>query len=155
MSKQKFKVAVKEAFAGNSYPEGKPFLADFASDYDRRIFLPMLTDKHWGQLQPEELIFISNEIWYLTNEAFAYFLPAFLIHKFVGDFNTSISIYARLIPPDNLEEFSNFEVLTVLFTLQQRKVIKRFIEHFLDVNINYDRGVEAKRAREYWNKITQ
>jgi hypothetical protein len=153
MKKTTFKEAVFQAFKDTKYPNGSILRRPDSYYYQRQARLFERTN--WQELSLEDLGYASQEMFILSDEAFAYFLPAILIDIHGKNINSQDFVYSHLSPPVeiNSQEFQKFDERMRFFTLEQSLVILRFIKFFVKTliyNAFYEKMYRGKDTLKYW-----
>jgi len=150
--KTTFKVAVQRAFKDSKYPHGESLVQDFFGHYGIHITNFFLNNT-WMELKDKEmLVSYALEMYVLSDSAFAYFLPAFLINIHAENIGIKSVIYQWLTPPIDSIRMQVFNKRMRLFTLDQCKVILRFIKSFLKEEF-YREEHRSEKTIKYWKNL--
>lgn len=129
---------IKKAFTDTPPPKGWKIGYDWNDPEDDNMEVAFKKYAHWQEL-PFEIIFqYRNELFYLTDEGFHFYLPAFMVAilKRGHDTDTLVdTILDRLVPPslyypNSYEEKdeASYEKRAKLFTLDECKAIFSFLK---------------------------
>lgn len=151
-TKTTFKTAVQEAFKDTKYPQGESLVQASYGYYGvdvNKFFL----NHTWMELTDKEFSgAYGMEMYVLTDEAFAYFLPAFLLNIHTKNIGLQPFIYRWISPPIEPVRTQAFDRRMSLFTLNQCRVILRFIKSFLKEEF-YEYEDKEKETIRYWKKL--
>ncbi len=152
--KNSFSSEVEKAFTNNQYPQNARLVHAFIGHYGDLVS-KAFSGKHWKDLEQDDILAYADELHMFTDEAFVYFLPAFLLDINTKNAGIQPSIYYQLIPPVESEKKIFFDQRMKLFTLSQRKVILRFIKHFLQENIDIQKTHRGAETQKYWEQMIE
>lgn len=151
-AKRTFKVAVQQAFKDTKYPQGESLVQASYGYYGVHVN-EFFLNHTWLELVDKEFLgAFAMEMYVLTDEAFAYFLPAVLLNIHTEYIGIQPLIYTWLSPPTEPLRIPAFEQTMSLFTLEQCRVILRFIKSFLKEEF-YEYEDKGEETIRYWKKL--
>lgn len=115
---------IRTAFAETTTPTGEIFCTADAEGAE-----DVFPNRHWSQLDTQELKYHSACINFLNNEGFSHYLPAFMFAAF-EDNGIKDSLILKLYPPKNDLSRPSFAAWWSLLSDQQKLAVINFIEHF-------------------------
>jgi len=122
---------IKQAFLSSPIPP--PLGCVSASCYDDEGTTKVFLGTSWEDHRPENLALFTHSLTYFTPEAFAYFLPAFMLASLClpssGIFD---GLIFRLAPPKGNVHRPSFVAWWSLLSLRQRGSVIAFLDHLRD-----------------------
>ncbi|MFW2374819.1 MAG: DUF6714 family protein [Gammaproteobacteria bacterium] len=114
---------IHNAFSGTQLAPGELFVTSRTEGAEQ-----VFPGAQWTQLNAETLKDHSASINFLSNEAFAYFLPAFMIAA-LEDSGIAVSLIYKLTPPKNNPSRPSFAAWWVRLSREQQITTISFLEH--------------------------
>jgi len=149
---------IKKAFVNTQYPGDENIVHKTQYDNEVAECEKKFLGKKWQEVDWNT---IDNEGWasgcaFLTNEAYRYYLPAYMIaiiEKYDDMINSVDAVVSSLRFPNTSEEQKEFYVKMEGFTSEQKEVIIEFLD-WLAENHNDDfLDDNARQANiRYWKK---
>ena len=123
---------IEAAFAETNYP-GDTQLVDDNSGYHLECneVAAAFRGKHWKEVPLETLRYHSAGIFFLTPEAYRFYLPAYLLAAVLHYDQVDTlpdSVVFSLIPPSDARDVEAYRQRVEGFTATQRQVIRCFLE---------------------------
>lgn len=114
---------IKAAFANRPTPSGQLFSSEFISNADKIFF-----STPWNKMSSEKVEYYSESLHFLNNDAFCYYLPAFLLAAIERpeSYPTQI-LLGKLIPPKNDVNRPSFNNWWSKLCLQEKQVTIDFL----------------------------
>ena len=142
---------MRSAFADTEYPGDEAIPGRPDSVYEAEEEFRELRGRQWADLEVEKVPALSPVLMWLSPEALAYYLPAFLAAAVFSPSSVgAFDIIGFLAPPGargrdsgGVAERVHFRRLIKALTLHQERVVSECLQH---LQINMD-GVYS-----YWNK---
>ena len=147
---------VRRAFADSDYPDDDRIV------YDNRAYHLECTEvreafrgRHWRDVTDETLAVHSAALHFMTLEAQAYYLPAFLVYSLNTDFADSASETAIsvLIPRADRQSLDRLGIASFAdrLTTVQRRAICEFLERLMEENPDdVPFGTDMAEVRDAW-----
>lgn len=160
-SKQDIIAAIHATFP--LYPLPQRITDSYAGGPEGHYVDQIFTGKAWNDLNYESIREQYNDgppynaLFHLCPEAWAYYLPIYLLASLNGNDAEDISgtiIRGFLIPkhPTDKQEPLGFS-RTKELTHQQKRVITSYLEHFKDKTLNYTRESIEYALNTYWHQF--
>jgi hypothetical protein len=128
----KLRKLIEAAFADTSYPGDARLVYDNSGRHlECNEIAAAFRGKHWKEVPLETLCYHSAGIFFLTPEAYRFYLPAYLLaallHYNQAD-TLPDSVVFSLIPPSDAKDAQVYRRRLEGFTAAQRQVIRCFLE---------------------------
>ena len=154
MSHRKHKLKVKEikrAFAASAAFDGD--VVRSPGYWESPEISDYFSKKHWQEVANEKLLDYRSSHPHFTDEAYRYFLPAYLVvsigHRLGGEVD-GFTFYSLTPPKDGQsEEMEDFLKRISGFTKEQLSVIRKFALQFAEENRTY-LSEDDRRTEEFW-----
>jgi len=149
--------AIEAAFADVTYPGDANITYDQGGSHlECSQIASRLRGKGWRDLDLRFLIHERQSIFFMTPEAHAYYLPAYLIQGLVnyeqGGVNAADAALHSLDPAARSRE--EFETLIAPLTLTQRQAVAMFLRYLGEQHGHeYPDKAPSKVLRAYWERF--
>jgi hypothetical protein len=155
MNKEELQEAICSEFGKLQYP-GDSSLVHNSDDWESAELLKDFLGKKWKDLTIDLIVpKHGNDLFLLTNEAYRYYLPGFMLLMLNSFYESDIladAVISSLNP--FFSELDRFLKRISEFSTPQKKVIKEFLEYIKDTHSGdspfFKKDVE--QALEYWKK---
>jgi hypothetical protein len=114
---------IREAFANNEPPTGELFVTSNTEGAER-----IFTNTRWRDIDAAALSFHGFSAAFMSGEAFAYFLPAFMLAS-LTDPGLRDTLLNALLPPKSDVSRPKFAAWWNLLSQSQKRAVVDFVEH--------------------------
>lgn len=123
---------IEVAFAGVGYPGDDRLVYDTSGCcLECKDVAAAFRGKHWKEIPLDVLRYHSSAIFFLTPEAYRFYLPAYLIAGSVNYDEADVipdSVVFSITPPSDERDFDDYRRKMEGFTPLQRKALRSFLE---------------------------
>lgn len=150
--KNQLEQIIKDAFADTPYPKDNQIGQSHEKDFIDEQF----KGKKWQDISVETLLKCRTDLMYFTDNAFRYFLPAFMIGVVLHEHETdtlATNLITQLTPPKALKDYlssSSLENLTKgfliraqLFNTPEIQAIIAFLKFYADLHVDDGHETQA------------
>src|SRR3989344_3320707 len=161
MDKAKLIEEIQQAFSSGQYPSDAAIVLDspyakIYPDYEGNTIAKVFKGKKWQEIDPDALARQNAAPGFLTQEAFHYYIPAYmmLMIQDIDKADILVEIIINKLTPLSENELGESFVKADLFTKEQGACIKHFLQYLQDANPDFFENKEPTIAIErYWKNF--
>ena len=145
---------IRDAFADVPYP-GDNHLSYNPEDLGANQIADAFRGKHWTEVPFETLLYHNDALHFFTDEAFHFYLPAYLLAVLEryddADILPEMLVGVLTAPDPEAPDYSFFQQKFKSFTSAQEAAVKAFLEYLMKTYPDHYRHNEPLAAlQSYW-----
>lgn len=131
---------IQKAFTDTPYP-GDDNIGYSTTDFDGIRHTEVLRGKHWKEISLEIIQPIDLSLYFVTDDAFVFYLPAFLLASLEADADSVYDhvMFVLTLPSDTSSYAPLFRRIVAILSMAQKEAIRSYLEYRSYETTEYDK----------------